>query len=103
MKKVEFSLNGKSVSVGGPGPQAQKFIAFVKEIPNGKYFDAEGIGKCLQMTAKAVEQIARKTADDITEYCIVVPRFEGSVRKKVFGSKASIVQLRKQLQESGLI
>jgi hypothetical protein len=110
MTKVQLNLNGESTVLGGPGPRAQQIIAFIKAIPakpdkNGehKYFDVDGIAAALKISRGAVQQRLRSNTGEIDGHQLLVPPTASGNRKLIFGSKAGIAKLTKDLQEAGLI
>lgn len=103
MAKIQVNLNGESVCIGGPGPQAQKFIDFINAIPDGKYFDAVGISRCLKLNQAAVEMTIRRLGPELDGHFLIVPNSFGGGRRKIYGNKASIKKLAKQLQEQDII
>lgn len=103
MKKVQFTLNGKSACVGGPGPKAKKLIEFVQSIPDGKYFDVDGIGKITSTQTTVISKITRENVDEFQGHILLVPNVNGSGRKMVYGSKDGIAALKKELQKAGVI
>ena len=103
MGKVQFVLNGKQACIGGPGPQAQKAIEFIKKIPDGKYFNTDGIAGCLKSTKNAIGQALRRYVSEVDGHYILVPNAGHSAPQFVYGSKKSIADLKKKLQEQDII
>ena len=103
MKRISLNLNGADTVVGGPGPRAQQIIDFIKAIPNGKYFNYDGIAKSLKISRGAIDTRLRPYTDEIEGHMLLMPSDGSSGRKFVFGSKQGIATLKKQLQEAGLI
>lgn len=106
MGKVQFTLNGKEACVGGPGRRTLQVIEFVKHIPDGKYFNAQGIADCLKISRGAVQQAANKSGrEELDGHSILVPNqaVTGGGNQLIYGSKKGIEALKKKLQEQDIL
>lgn len=104
MGKVQFNLNGKEATAGGPGPRTQQFIDFVRNIPNGKYFNIQGISDCIKATRRSGEHASRNALAELEGHYMRVPcQSSGGASQLIFGSKKGVQALTKSLKEQGLI
>src|SRR5437660_973150 len=103
MTKVQLTLNGKALILGGPGRKAQQVIDFIHAIPSGQFFDIRGIAASLNTTDRAVDHCLRRNRDEVEGHVLLVPHETRNGSRAIYGSKAGIKAARKQLEKAELL